>query len=233
MEAASVMIRELQDLRSPHRDATPPTDATTITKHLVAAAVAQTRLRHDACASVLDNLRYCKQNGLTYDPLRSYTKGDATPGPDSRKKHLVQVRFESWSTFWIQDRRPSSLLWSLASSALMVSCSVSWTTNSRSSKVVSCWRCLTRLLQAPSLKHPHASMMPNLFPVIKICRLPDRLPAHCSATLSILALLPSGLPQLLTMMTVTMLRTCRLELRAVLLLLMTALDVCGPRRLKI
>ena len=128
MEAASVMIRELQDLRSPHRDATPPTDATTIIKHLVAAAVAQTRLRHDACASVLDNLRYCKQNGLTYDPLRSYTKGDATPGPDSRKKHLVQVRFESWSTFWIQDRRPSSLLWSSASSALMVSCSVSWTT---------------------------------------------------------------------------------------------------------
>ena len=111
MEAASVMIRELQDLRSPHRDATPPTDATTIVKHLVAAAVAQTRLRHDACASVLDNLRYCKQNGLTYDPLRSYTKGDATPGPDSRKKHLVQVRFESWSTFWIQDLRPSSLLW--------------------------------------------------------------------------------------------------------------------------
>ena len=86
MEAASVMIRELQDLRSPHRDATPPTDATTIIKHLVATAVAQTRLRHDACASVLDNLRYCKRNGLTYDPLRSYTKGDATPGRDGRKK---------------------------------------------------------------------------------------------------------------------------------------------------
>ena len=86
MEATSMMIRELQDLRSPHRDATPPTDATTIVKHLVAAAVAKTHLRHDACASVLDNLRYCKQNGLTYDPLRSYTKGDATPGRDGRKK---------------------------------------------------------------------------------------------------------------------------------------------------
>eukprot|EP01048_Picozoa_sp_COSAG05_P016541 COSAG05_NODE_2141_length_3486_cov_4.423679_1_plen_198_part_00 len=86
MEAASVMIRELQDMRSPHRGATPPTDATAIAKHLVAAAVAQTRLRHNACASVLDNLRYCKANGLTYDPLRSYAKGDTTPGPDSRKK---------------------------------------------------------------------------------------------------------------------------------------------------
>ena len=87
MEAASVMIRELQDLRSPHRDATPPTDATAIAKHpVVAAAVAQTHLRHNACTSVLDNLRYCKANGLTYDPLRSYTKGDATPGRDGRKK---------------------------------------------------------------------------------------------------------------------------------------------------
>ena len=86
MEAASVMIRELQDLRSPHRGATPPTDATAIAKHLVAAASAQTRLRHDACVAVLDNLRYCKQNGLTYDPLRSYAKGDATPGRNSRKK---------------------------------------------------------------------------------------------------------------------------------------------------
>ena len=65
MEAASVMIRQLQDLRSPHRGATPPTDATAIAKHLVAAASAQTRLRHDACMAVLDNLRYCKQNGLT------------------------------------------------------------------------------------------------------------------------------------------------------------------------
>ena len=68
------------------RGATPPTDATAIAKHLVAAASAQTRLRHDACMAVLDNLRYCKQNGLTYDPLRSYAKGDTTPGPDSRKK---------------------------------------------------------------------------------------------------------------------------------------------------
>ena len=34
MEAASVMIRELQDLRSPHRGAAPPIDATAIAKHL-------------------------------------------------------------------------------------------------------------------------------------------------------------------------------------------------------
>ena len=61
MEAASVMIRELQDLRSPHRDATPPTDATAIAKHLVAAAVAQTHLRQRTAPRAPQTVSSCQK----------------------------------------------------------------------------------------------------------------------------------------------------------------------------
>eukprot|EP01051_Picozoa_sp_SAG22_P015113 SAG22_NODE_1931_length_3292_cov_4.886940_1_plen_137_part_00 len=53
-------------------------------QRLVAATVKLTRLRHNAVTNVYDNLVYCNEQDVDYDPAKNYSKGDKKPGPVPR-----------------------------------------------------------------------------------------------------------------------------------------------------